>query len=173
MNLRPVLYVIGLFLMALAKLMLLPVVYDLLTGQTEIWNFIEAAGITAITGITLSLIFHSTEFQLKSRHIFLITNSCWLTLSLFAALPLWLKLDISYTDAFSDQSEDSLWKSRIAPTFKNGSTATAVTINPIPPNHCNMERQSRTSSCMVSSPVRTVEPVVVTPDMVSKKHRCS
>ena len=53
MNLRPVLYVIGLFLMALAKLMLLPVVYDLLTGQTEIWNFIEAAGITAITGITL------------------------------------------------------------------------------------------------------------------------
>ena len=100
MNLRPVLYVIGLFLLALAKLMLLPVIYDLLTGQTEIWSFIEATAITAITGIALSLIFHTTEFNLKSRHIFLITNSCWLTLSLFAALPLWLKLDISYTDAF-------------------------------------------------------------------------
>ncbi|OED47206.1 potassium transporter TrkH [Endozoicomonas sp. (ex Bugula neritina AB1)] len=100
MNLRPVLYVIGLFLLALAKLMLLPVIYDLLTGKTEIWSFIEAIAITALSGITLSLLFHTTEFHLKSRHIFLITNGCWLTLSLFAALPLWFKLDISYTDAF-------------------------------------------------------------------------
>lgn len=100
MNLRPVLYVIGLFLMALAKLMLWPVIYDLLTGQTDIWRFIQAAAITAGSGIALSLLFHTSEFHLKSRDIFLITNGCWLTMSLFAALPLWFKLDISYTDAF-------------------------------------------------------------------------
>ena len=100
MNLRPVLYVIGLFLTALAKLMLLPVLYDLLTDQTEIWSFIEAAAITASAGIALSLSCHTKEFQLKSRQIFLITNCCWLSMSLFAALPIWLKLDISYTDAF-------------------------------------------------------------------------
>ena len=100
MNLSPVLYVIGLVLTALAKLMLLPVFYVLLAGETEIWSFIEAAAITAFTGITLTLFFRTKEFQLKSRQIFLITNCCWLTLSLFAALPLWIKLDICYVDAF-------------------------------------------------------------------------
>ncbi len=100
MSFRPVLYVIGLFLIALAKLMLLPVLYDLFTGQPDIWSFIRASAATSAVGFFLTVTCRATDFNLKSRHIFLITNSCWLSLTFFAALPLWFKLDISYTDAF-------------------------------------------------------------------------
>lgn len=100
MNLRPVLYVIGLFLTALAKIMLVPVIFDLLSGQADFWDFLLAAIITLTVGGLLTILFHCSQFEIRPRQIFLITNLCWLTLSCFAALPLWLKLPISYTDAF-------------------------------------------------------------------------
>ena len=68
----------------------------------------------------------------------------------------------------SDQSEDSLWNRRIPPTFRNGKMATAITIKPIPPNHCSSERHSKMPLLTSARFVITVEPVVVTPDMVSK-----
>ncbi|MGB1271982.1 MAG: TrkH family potassium uptake protein, partial [Endozoicomonas sp.] len=100
MNHRPVLYVIGLFLTALAKLMLLPVIYDLLTGNPDIWEFVASAGITLLAGGLLTFSFRQAHFNIKPRQIFLLTTLCWMTLNGFAALPLWFKLPISYTDAF-------------------------------------------------------------------------
>lgn len=100
MNHRPVLYVIGLFLTALAKLMLVPVIFSLLTGHADFWDFLLAAIITLTAGGLLTIVFHCPKFEIRPRQIFLITNLCWLALSGFAALPLWFKLPISYTDAF-------------------------------------------------------------------------
>ena len=100
MNHRPVFFVIGLFLTALAKLMLLPVIYNLLSGNSDIWDFLTASAITLTVGAGLTIIFRSPQFQIKPRQIFLITTLCWLMLSGFAALPLWFKLPLSYTDAF-------------------------------------------------------------------------
>ena len=69
---------------------------------------------------------------------------------------------------FSDLSEDSRRKSCIPPTRSMGRTASAVTMMPMPPIHCRMERHSRTPGGMSSSPVRIVAPVVVRPDVDSK-----
>ncbi len=100
MDLRPVFYVIGLFLSVLAKLMLMPVLYDLLTSDADIWDFIASSAITLSVGLTLSIYCKPEVFQIKPRQIFLLTSLCWITLNGFAALPFWFKLDISYTDAF-------------------------------------------------------------------------
>ena len=45
----------------------------------------------------------------------------------------------------------------------------AITIIPIPPNHCNMARQRRIPRGMFSKFEIIVEPVVVIPDILSKK----
>ena len=55
------------------------------------------------------------------------------------------------------------------PVRSQGRMAIAITTMPIPPSHCSSARQSRMLRGIVSSPISTVEPVVVTPDMVSKK----
>ncbi|WP_299729168.1 TrkH family potassium uptake protein [uncultured Endozoicomonas sp.] len=100
MNHRPVLYVIGLFLTALAKFMLIPVIYDLLTDNSAIWEFLAAAGITLVTGAALTINFKPDTFNMKPRQVFVLTTLCWIAVSSFAALPFWFKLPISYTDAF-------------------------------------------------------------------------
>ncbi|MOA03687.1 hypothetical protein D3C78_1232070 [compost metagenome] len=70
---------------------------------------------------------------------------------------------------FSDQSEDSVWNRRMPPTRSSGSTATAMPMKPRPPSHCSIERQISRAGEALSRPEITVEPVVVMPDMVSKK----
>ncbi len=48
-------------------------------------------------------------------------------------------------------------------------TATAMTMMPMPPSHCSNARHKRMPAGASSSPVITVAPVVVIPDMASKK----
>ena len=50
-----------------------------------------------------------------------------------------------------------------------GSTATVSTTIPIPPSHWVSERQNSTDRGRASMSVRIVAPVVVNPDIVSKK----
>lgn len=66
-------------------------------------------------------------------------------------------------------SESSARKICIPPTLRNGSTDIAMMMIPIPPSHCRIARQRRIPGGAVSRPVMTVEPVVVIPDMASKK----
>lgn len=65
-------------------------------------------------------------------------------------------------------SESSIWKSCIPPTFKKGITDIAIKIIPMPPSHWRIARQSKMPGGAWSSPVMTVEPVVVMPDTASK-----
>ena len=55
------------------------------------------------------------------------------------------------------------------PTPSSGSTASAMTMMPRPPNHSSAWRQKFSDGGSWSRPVSTVEPVVVRPDMASKK----
>lgn len=55
------------------------------------------------------------------------------------------------------------------PIFKRGITVKAITIIPMPPNHCKRARQSKIPGEVKSSPLMTVAPVVVNPEMASKK----
>ncbi|MGB0361034.1 MAG: TrkH family potassium uptake protein, partial [Endozoicomonas sp.] len=100
MNHRLLFYVIGLFLTVMANFMLIPVIYGLLTGDSGIWEFLVAAGITLVVGAALILSFKPDNFNLKPRQVFVLTTLCWIVVSSFAALPFWFKLSISYTDAF-------------------------------------------------------------------------
>ena len=97
---RPVLYVIGLLLNTMAKLMMIPVIYNLLTRNPQNWEFTAAAAITLGSGILLTVSFKPNKFQMQPRQIFVLTTLSWLAVSTFAALPLWFTLPISYTDAF-------------------------------------------------------------------------
>ena len=60
-------------------------------------------------------------------------------------------------------------KSCIPPTRSIGRKAIPVTTKPTPPIHCSSARHSRIPCAVVSSPAITVEPVVVIPDIASKK----
>ena len=55
------------------------------------------------------------------------------------------------------------------PVRSQGRIAIAMTTMPTPPSQFSSARHSRMLCGMLSSPTSTVEPVVVTPDMVSKK----
>ena len=71
--------------------------------------------------------------------------------------------------AFSEGSDDSMRKSCMPPTLSMGMTAMAMTMMPTPPSHCRSARHISIPGGAWSSPVITVEPVVVSPDMASKK----
>jgi hypothetical protein len=47
--------------------------------------------------------------------------------------------------------------------------ASAMTMMPMPPSHCRIARHSRMPGGAMSRPTMTVDPVVVTPDIASKK----
>jgi hypothetical protein len=54
------------------------------------------------------------------------------------------------------------------PTPSKGSTATASTMIPMPPIQCRLQRHRLMDCGRASRPLSTVEPVVVSPDIVSK-----
>ena len=65
-------------------------------------------------------------------------------------------------------SNASVRKICMPPTRSSGRNTIATTMMPTPPNHCSIERQTRTPRGRVSSPLNTVDPVVVRPDIASK-----
>ena len=70
---------------------------------------------------------------------------------------------------FSGLSELSTLNNCIPPTFKSGSTVIAITIIPTPPSHCIIAlHKSKLFGDLLRSTM-TDEPVVVIPDMLSKK----
>ena len=66
-------------------------------------------------------------------------------------------------------SNASARKICIPPTLSSGRNTIATTIIPIPPNHCKIPLHKRIPFGRSSSPDKTVEPVVVTPDTASKR----
>jgi hypothetical protein len=70
---------------------------------------------------------------------------------------------------FSAVSEPFILNNCIPPTFSNGNIVIAITITPMPPNHCKRALQIRMPLGASSKFVIIVEPVVVIPDMLSKK----
>jgi len=70
---------------------------------------------------------------------------------------------------FSVVSELSILNNCIPPTFSNGSTGIAITIIPMPPSHCKIALHIRIPFGALSRSVIMVDPVVVIPDILSKK----
>ncbi len=101
-NMRTILFVIGLVLCAVAATMVLPALLDLVAGEGEWVGLLVSALITAFFGITLCLTTWSrVEFSLSVRDAFVLTSLAWITTSAFASLPFILSTatHLSLTDA--------------------------------------------------------------------------
>ena len=77
--------------------------------------------------------------------------------------------EVNLNLALDELSENSVWKSWFPLTLKTGNTAIAKTTKPTPPNHWSIALHNNIPGVQLSKPIITVEPVVVIPDMDSKK----
>lgn len=93
--------VLGALLVALAMLMLVPALADLVAERDDWAAFLLAAAITGFAGGGLMLAFSTEDRDLGYRATFMMTTLGWLGVSAFAALPfVFSKIGVSYTDAF-------------------------------------------------------------------------
>ncbi|WEX90080.1 TrkH family potassium uptake protein [Sinorhizobium garamanticum] len=100
-RLRFVLFLNGLFILALAVAMLLPAVVDFAVDNSQdALTFLSCAAVAAAFGSLLVTAFNQDEVDLKDRRTgLLITVSAWLSVCMIGAVPLYSALDLSWTDA--------------------------------------------------------------------------
>ena len=100
-EIRPVLFVVGILLMTLAAFMFAPALIDAAAGSPEWRVFLAAAFFTLFIGVTMVLMTRAGPIRLNVRQTFLLTTLAWLVMAAFAALPFaFSELDLDYTDAF-------------------------------------------------------------------------
>jgi trk system potassium uptake protein TrkH len=101
-DLRPVLYVVGLLLAAVAAAMLLPLAVDAVDGNPDWQVFAVAAALTGFVGVSITLTCHSGRpFDMDIRQAFLLTTLAWVAMACFAALPfMFIARGLDYADAF-------------------------------------------------------------------------
>jgi trk system potassium uptake protein TrkH len=101
-DLRPVLFVLGILLATLAGAMLVPAIVDAAHGGPDWSVFVLSAGVTLFVGIGLFLANRTArESVLNLRQAFLLTSLTWGVTCCFASVPFMLsELQLSFTDAF-------------------------------------------------------------------------
>jgi len=98
---RPVMFINGLLLMALAFGMFPPLLADLIAHNPDWQVFAASAVVTMFVGSMLVLSQHGRDLQLNIKQAFMLTSTGWLMLAVFAALPLrFSALNIDFADAF-------------------------------------------------------------------------
>jgi trk/ktr system potassium uptake protein len=100
-DLRPILFVIGVLLATLSVAMWAPIATDALDGNPDWQVFAGSSAVALFVGVTLMLTNRSHPGRLTIRQAFLLTTASWLGLTMAAALPfVFADLGMSYTDAF-------------------------------------------------------------------------
>jgi trk system potassium uptake protein TrkH len=100
-DLRPVLYVIGIFLSIQAASMIFPMLADLYMGSPDWKVFFLSMVITAFFGGALILSNAGHSSHVTIRQAFLLIFLSWIAITVFGALPFLLsELEMSFTDAF-------------------------------------------------------------------------
>lgn len=98
---RPAFFVTGIFLIGLSLIMWIPLLTMLVVQEAEWREFLISSVITLSCGLLLaSTTRQRSGFALVPRQVFVLTSLTWFAVSGFAALPLLLIQEISYTDAF-------------------------------------------------------------------------
>ncbi len=101
MNLRPVLYINGIFLCILALGMAFPMLADLFMGSSDWKVFFLSMVVTLFFGGALILSNAGCTSRFSIRQAFLLITLSWVSIAVFGALPLhFSELDLSFTDAF-------------------------------------------------------------------------
>ena len=100
-NIRPVLFVVGVLLTTLGIFMFVPAMADATVNNHDWRVFMAAAFFTLFVGVTLGLMNHGGSMRLNVRQTFLLTTVVWVVMAAFAALPFaFAELELTYTDAF-------------------------------------------------------------------------
>ncbi|MBP6985652.1 MAG: TrkH family potassium uptake protein [Alphaproteobacteria bacterium] len=101
MNFQPILYVIGYLLIALGGLMAAPALLDWFSSDPAWLLFVESSLITLFIGTLLVLANKpSAELELSLRETFILTTATWVTLIIFASLPMMFStITASYVDS--------------------------------------------------------------------------
>jgi trk system potassium uptake protein TrkH len=100
-DIRPVLFVVGILLTTLAAFMFVPALVDASAGNPDWRVFLAAAFFTLFIGVTLVLMNRTGPIHLNVRQTFLLTTLAWLVMAAFAALPFsFSELELDYADAF-------------------------------------------------------------------------
>jgi trk system potassium uptake protein TrkH len=102
MDWRSVFFVIGAMISGVAAIMLIPIGYEYLYGNTEDWQlFLIPFFITGGTGVLLTLTnYQKTQIKLGIREAFLLTFLSWIICSFFSGLPIfWLSPNCTFINA--------------------------------------------------------------------------
>lgn len=100
MNYRKVFSVIGMMLVALAALMVLPIIVSIIYHEAEGWKFVIVAASSLVVGGIMTFFFRTKNQVIYAKEGFAITALSWLVFSAVGALPFYLAGEIpSYIDA--------------------------------------------------------------------------
>ncbi len=98
-NFRPVLFVVGVMLLALAAAMLVPASASQLGQHGLRFPFLMSAGATAFLGGACAIVGWERRASINVREAFLATTLGWIASAMAAALPLIASGEVSFTDA--------------------------------------------------------------------------
>ena len=106
MKFQPVINLIGLLLCTLSVFMLIPGFVDYILGDKDWAAFLVSSFITLFVGAGLYLSSRENNPEhLELRQAFLLTNSAWISISLFGSLPfLFSNLNLNFIDAFFEST---------------------------------------------------------------------
>ena len=119
-NFRPVLFVVGVMLVAIAIAMLIPAMASQADVQGLRFPFLVAAAATAFVGGSALIVGWERRGSINVREGFLATAVSWSLASVAAALPLYMSGQVDFTDAmFESMSGLTTTGSSIFPSVEN------------------------------------------------------
>ncbi|ANO31715.1 TrkH family potassium uptake protein [Vibrio breoganii] len=99
-NVRPILFVLGLVLSKLALFMYPPTILAIFNPGSGFVEFAQAVAITHLVSFICLSFGRTKQFKLNVRDVFLVTTLVWVVSTIFAALPFVFINHISFTDAY-------------------------------------------------------------------------
>jgi trk system potassium uptake protein len=101
MNYRPIIKVIGIFLIILGMFMFIPAGVDIISGTKDIKVFVLSGLITILIGIVLNLSVWGRSDILGTKEAFILTTLSWFVIAVFSAIPFYLSdIGLDFTDSF-------------------------------------------------------------------------
>ena len=101
MNYRPIIKVIGIFLIILGIFMFIPAAVDMISGTKDIKVFVLSGLITILIGVILNLSVWGRNDVLGTKEAFILTTLSWFVIAVFSAIPFYLSdIGLNFTDSF-------------------------------------------------------------------------
>lgn len=99
--LKPILYVVGLFISGLGAMMLIPGLVDVAKGDRDAEVFFVSAAITIFLGSMFAITNRGDASHIEPRQAFVLTTTAWVVTPLFGALPFaFSSLEMSFADSY-------------------------------------------------------------------------